>query len=176
MHVSPPVRGTSGRHPGLANLQECPKNCRSPPARVSSHSRADSFRRVSPGSGIVWLLCRTPLFSPNPAIRGCSSRGDSQHHAVFPPACAEAFNEHEDRVLSPELGEEDAVQLGSFVYTGLDLRAADDDRGGLFHRVHAGAATHPDARIVAQPPNPAVRGGRRHNQVSGSMTVLRGWL
>lgn len=86
MHVSPPVRGTSRRHPGLANLRECPKNCRSPPARVLSHSRTGSFRRVSPGSGIVWLLCRTPLFlSPNPAIRGCSSHGDSQHHAVFPP-------------------------------------------------------------------------------------------
>lgn len=62
MHVSPPNRGTFRGLYCLANLRECPKNYRSPPARVPSHSGADSFRRVSPGSGIVWLLCRAPLF------------------------------------------------------------------------------------------------------------------
>ena len=66
MYVSPPNRGTLWWLHGLANLRECPMNYRSPPARVLSHSRADSFRRVSPGSGIVWLLCRAPLFRRTP--------------------------------------------------------------------------------------------------------------
>ena len=64
-----------------------------------------------------------PPFSPDPVICVRSSRGDSRHHAVFPALFSEALNEHENLVLSPELGEEDSVQLRGYLHTGRDVRS-----------------------------------------------------
>jgi hypothetical protein len=116
MHVSPPVRGWVPLASSLRKPSKMPKEIpQAFDARTFRWCAPTLIRRVSPGSGIVWLLCRAPLFCRVPFLRGplcdaTSGGGDPQHHAVLPALFAETLNEHEDLVLGSELGQENVVQ------------------------------------------------------------------
>lgn len=70
------------------------------------------FRRGPASCG----YCAGPPFFRCTPLFVSAQAGVTQHHAVFPSLVSEALNEHENLVLSPELGEEDGVHLRGYLH------------------------------------------------------------